>query len=84
MSDALLRMRGVRKRFGGNRALVEATGAELLIHADDLPILRGASDHAPQFGCQTITPSPEPTRLLNHGDRIELGELRVAVHELAQ
>lgn len=64
---------------GGNRALVEETGAELLIHADDLPILRGASDHALQFGCKAIEASPEPTRLLNHGDRIELGELQFQV-----
>lgn len=65
--------------IGGNRALVEEAGAELLIHAADLPILRGASDHALQFGCQTIAPSPEPTRLLSHGDRIELGELQFQV-----
>lgn len=65
--------------IGGNRELVEKTGAELMIHAADLPILRGASDHASQFGCQAIAASPEPTRLLNHGDRIELGELQFEV-----
>ncbi len=64
---------------GANRALVEKTGAELLIHAADLPILRGASDHALQFGCQAIEASPEPTRLLKDGDQIELGEMRFQV-----
>jgi len=64
---------------GGNRALIEETQADLLIHADDLAILRGASEHAPSFGCRAIEPSPEPTRLLQDGDRIELGELQFDV-----
>ena len=64
---------------GGNRALVEATQAELLIHPADLAILRGGAAHAMSFGCQSIDPSPEPTRLLQDGDLVELGEFQFKV-----
>ncbi len=64
---------------GGNRALVEETQAELLIHPADLAILRGGAGHAMSFGCQPIEPSPEPTRLLQDGDRVDLGEFQFQV-----
>lgn len=59
---------------GGNRALIEASEADLAIHGDDLAILQGAAEHAGRFGCRAIDPSPEPTRLLQDGDQIDLGE----------
>lgn len=65
--------------IGGNQALVTETQAELLIHPADLPILRGASEHAMRFGCQPIEPSPEPTRLLQDGDIVELGDFQFQV-----
>lgn len=65
--------------IGGNRSLLEKTQAELLIHPADLAILRGASEHAMRFGCQPIKPSPEPTRLLQDGDIVELGEFQFRV-----
>lgn len=60
--------------IGGNDRVLAATGAELLIHRADLPLLHNAQRHAASFGLQA-TPSPEPDRLLEHGDRIELGSL---------
>jgi glyoxylase-like metal-dependent hydrolase (beta-lactamase superfamily II) len=65
--------------IGGNRMLIDKTGAELLLHGADLPLLRGAADHATAFGCRAIDPSPEPTRLLQDGDRIEVGSIRLEV-----
>ncbi len=64
--------------IGANRKLVEATGAELMIHAADLPLLPQARDHAEAFGL-TVEPSPEPDRLLDQGDTFEVGELTFKV-----
>lgn len=60
--------------IGANRRIVEATGAELLIHRQDAPLLGQADRHAAMFGLQAI-PSPEPDRLLEHGDRVQCGAL---------
>lgn len=64
--------------IGANRQLVEATGAELMIHAADLPLLPQARHHAEAFGL-TVDPSPEPDRLLAQGDTFEVGELTFKV-----
>ena len=59
---------------GGNRALVEATGAELMIHELDLPLLQRAGVHAQLYGLSTEM-SPPPGRLLQDGDTVRFGEL---------
>lgn len=64
--------------IGGNRLLVEQSGAELLIHQADLPVLRRAREHAALYG-MSVTPSPEPARLLAGGEILEVGELRLQV-----
>lgn len=64
--------------IGGNRLLVEETGAELLIHQADLPVLRRAREHAALYGMR-VTPSTEPVRLLAGGEILEVGELRLQV-----
>lgn len=60
--------------IGGNRRLIEQSGAELLIHEADAPLLSQAESHARIYGLQT-EPSPEPNRLLKAGDVVEVGEL---------
>jgi hydroxyacylglutathione hydrolase len=67
--------------IGGNALLVQQTGAELLLHPADLPLLTRAAEHAAGFGLST-TPSPQPTRLLQEGDRVEFGNLGFAVMHL--
>lgn len=67
--------------IGGNRALVEATGAELLIHQLDLPLMQKAQVHAQLYGLRTDL-SPEPNRLLQDGDKIVFGELSCRVIHL--
>jgi glyoxylase-like metal-dependent hydrolase (beta-lactamase superfamily II) len=59
---------------GGNALLVKQTGAELLLHPADLPLLDRAAEHAAGFGL-AATPSPQPTRLIQEGERVEFGSL---------
>jgi glyoxylase-like metal-dependent hydrolase (beta-lactamase superfamily II) len=59
--------------IGANRSLVEATGAELLIHELDLPLLQKAQTHAQVYGLNA-EPSPVPSRLLKDGDTIAFGQ----------
>jgi glyoxylase-like metal-dependent hydrolase (beta-lactamase superfamily II) len=60
-----------------NGAIVKATGASLALHAEDLPILE-ASGGAALFGLRA-DPSPPPDLELNHGDELEIGQLRLEV-----
>lgn len=64
--------------IGGNAGLVERTGAELLIHGDDLAFLREAGVHAEHWGME-FTASPEPDRLLTGGESLAVGELAFEV-----
>ncbi|WP_303721075.1 MBL fold metallo-hydrolase [Malonomonas rubra] len=59
---------------GGNRQLIEATGAELLLHEKDKDLLAMAAQHAAVYGLPTKL-SPEPNRLLVGGEMITVGEL---------
>lgn len=64
--------------IGGNRALVAQTGAELMIHEADVPLLSRASEHASTFGLTTEA-SPEPARTLKDGDVLVLDDLKFQV-----
>ena len=56
----------------------KATGAEVLVHGDDLDIFRAARDHAIFWGFE-IDDLPEPDGLLNEGDVIRVGGLEFKV-----
>jgi len=64
--------------IGGNGDLLEVTGAELIIHRDDRPLLDRATEHAAVFGLRA-EPSPEPTRQLDGGETLQLGELLLEI-----
>lgn len=64
--------------IGANRQLLDATGAELMLHAADLPLLPQARNQAEAFGL-TVDPSPEPDRLLDQGDTFAVGEFTFTV-----
>lgn len=64
--------------IGANQHIVAMTGAELLVHAADLPLLQNARNHAEVYGL-SVAASPEPDRLLDHGDTFQLGALTFAV-----
>jgi glyoxylase-like metal-dependent hydrolase (beta-lactamase superfamily II) len=63
---------------GANAFLVERTGAEFLIHAGDLPLLRQAAEHAALFGLKAV-PSPVPSRLLVDGDSLSVGAIEMQI-----
>ncbi len=54
-----------------------ATGAEVAIHPEDAVYLRG--DHPMQARAGSGEPPPEPDRLLNEGDVIDVGEVQLRV-----
>lgn len=64
--------------IGANGAMVEATGAELLMHEADLPLLSRASVTAAAFGLQAED-SPQPARFLTDGMIIPVGSLNIKV-----
>lgn len=63
---------------GANRAIKEATGAELLLHEDDAAVLATVSNQSRSFGMDSVS-SPAPDRLLKHGDVITAGEISLKV-----
>ncbi|MFA7693352.1 MAG: MBL fold metallo-hydrolase [Candidatus Hydrogenedentales bacterium] len=58
---------------GGNAELKKLTGAPLLCHKDDLPLLHSLADQGRMFGVP-FPPSPEPDRFLEHGEQLSLGD----------
>ncbi|WP_298269198.1 MBL fold metallo-hydrolase [Geobacter sp.] len=63
---------------GGNRPVVEATGAKLLIHRDDVPFLGRAADVAAMYGLTTEN-SPEPDIFLEDGATLSFGNCTMAI-----
>lgn len=57
---------------GGNRQVLAATGAQLLIHEEDAPFLSRAADVATMYGLATEN-SPPPDRFLQDGMVIGFG-----------
>lgn len=57
---------------GGNAALNERTGAELLCHEADLPLLRALERQGKMFGVP-LSPSPDPDSFLSEGDSVTIG-----------
>lgn len=61
-----------------NQALKEATGAALLLHEGDAPLLATISQHAKMFG-MTSPSSPPADRYVKHGDVITVGAISLKV-----
>ncbi|PLX89772.1 MAG: MBL fold metallo-hydrolase [Desulfuromonas sp.] len=64
--------------IGGNRELQQATGADLLIHEADQPLLQQASQHASLYGLRAEN-SPEPAGFLKDDSVVRVGELELKV-----
>lgn len=78
---AIINTHGHFDHIGANRTLVAATGAKLLIHELDLPLLHRAQSHAQLYGLHA-EPSPVPDRLLHDGEQVEFGTLSCRVIHL--
>ncbi len=63
---------------GGNKRLKEVTGAEILIHGKDAPMLGHQSSAASMFGVSSDD-SPPPDRFLEDGDTVRFGEIELSV-----
>jgi hydroxyacylglutathione hydrolase len=63
---------------GANKAIKEATGAEILIHEGDAPLLASASKQSAAFGMNSPS-SPPADRYVKHGDMIAAGEVSLKV-----
>jgi glyoxylase-like metal-dependent hydrolase (beta-lactamase superfamily II) len=63
---------------GGNKALQAATGAPILIHGGDAPMLAHLADSAAVWGMR-VEDSPAPDRILEDGDEIGFGALTLKV-----
>jgi glyoxylase-like metal-dependent hydrolase (beta-lactamase superfamily II) len=59
--------------IGANQPVKEATGAVLMMHEADLPLLQNARNSAQAFGLN-VSPSPDPDKFLNEGDVFSFGE----------
>jgi glyoxylase-like metal-dependent hydrolase (beta-lactamase superfamily II) len=62
----------------GNEFFKAKTGAPVLIHQEDVALMRQAAQQALTFGFQVPTPPP-PDRLLTEGDEVVVGENRMLV-----
>jgi glyoxylase-like metal-dependent hydrolase (beta-lactamase superfamily II) len=63
---------------GANKALKEATGAALLLHEADAPVLATVSNQSRSFGMSPVV-SPPADRYVKHGDIVTAGELSLKV-----
>lgn len=61
-----------------NQALKDATGAALLLHEGDAPLLATIPQHAKMFG-MTAPSSPPADRFVNHGDVLTVGGIPLKV-----
>jgi hydroxyacylglutathione hydrolase len=63
---------------GANRKMKEATGAEILIHALDAPMLGSLAQAAASFGLKSEN-SPAPDKTIDDGDIITFGKISMKV-----
>ncbi len=75
---AIINTHGHFDHVGGNKALKAATGADLMIHKGDAPMLAQLGRAAAAWGLQAED-SPRPDRFLEDGDILTFGSLEFKV-----
>ena len=63
---------------GGVAEVKEATGAELVCHAEAAPMLESIVDQGRMFGLE-VSPSPKPDRFFDEGDVVRVGATELKV-----
>jgi len=63
---------------GGNAELARSTGAPIAAHRSELGIIKNLSSFGAAMGMK-VESSPDPARLLEEGDIIEVGAIRMKV-----
>ncbi len=76
--ETIINTHGHFDHVSGNRQLKAATGAELLIHALDAPMLTQLDRMAGAFGLRADN-SPPPDRTIEDGDTVDVGDLHLTV-----
>ncbi len=76
--SAIINTHGHFDHVGGNKPLKDATGADLMIHPLDAPMLDHLASSAAAWGLRAEN-SPKPDRLLEEGDIIECGTIQFKV-----
>ncbi len=74
----LINTHGHFDHVGANKRMKAVTGAPILIHAGDAPMLMRLSKDALMFGL-TAENSPEPDQNISEGDKIRFGEITLKV-----
>ncbi len=74
----VLNTHGHFDHIGANRAVLEATGADFMIHEADVPLLRMGDATAALYGLRSEN-SPLPDRCLSDGETIAAGKLELKV-----
>jgi len=74
----LINTHGHFDHVGANKRMKTVTGAPILIHAGDAPMLMRLSKDALMFGL-TAENSPEPDQKISDGDKIRFGEITLKV-----
>jgi glyoxylase-like metal-dependent hydrolase (beta-lactamase superfamily II) len=76
--SVIINTHGHFDHVGANKPLKDATGADLMIHPLDAPMLEHLAGSAAAWGLRAEN-SPEPDRLLEEGDVVECGTIRFNV-----
>ena len=78
IAKTIINTHGHFDHVGGNRKLKAATGADILIHPLDVPMLSKLSASAAAWGL-SAEDSPEPDRTIEEGDTIVIGTITLKV-----
>ncbi len=63
---------------GGNAQLIEHTGAELVCHENEVPLLQALEQQGMMFGVP-FSPSPDPNRFIDAGDTVSVDGVELKV-----
>jgi hydroxyacylglutathione hydrolase len=76
--SAIINTHGHFDHVSANKSLKDATGAELMIHPLDAPMLSSLAASAAAWGMRSEN-SPKPDRLLEEGDTVDCGTISFKV-----